>query len=218
MMGKIKNIIFDLGGVIYNIDYQLSIDAFKNLGISNFKERYSQTAQSALFDDFETGKISPEQFREGIRLESGLPLSKEQIDHAWNAMLLNMPPNRVDLLRLISGNYRIFLLSNTNAIHIPLFNAQVNAKFGDGVFHSIFRKVYFSYLMGMRKPDRKIFEFLMNENQLLPHETFFIDDSLQHVEGAVKTGIEAYWLKPGLGIEDIFSSEGRLNFENSNQI
>ena len=210
-MLEIKNIIFDLGGVIYNIDYQLSIDAFKKLGIRNFKERYSQSSQSPLFDQLETGKISPEEFHEGIRLESGLPLTATQIDTAWNAMLINMPPNRVELLKAISGNYQIYLLSNTNAIHIPLFNEQVDREFGKGVFHAIFRKVYLSYELKMRKPNKEIFEYVLLENNLLPQETLFIDDSLQHVEGAKTTGIRTLWLKPGWNIEMFFDEKGILN-------
>lgn len=207
---KIKNIIFDLGGVIYNIDYQLSIDSFVKLGITDFRVKYSQATQSDLFDLLETGRITPKQFYEGIRKESGLDLTEEQIDKAWNAMLLGLPPHRIPLLRKISGNYRIFLLSNTNAIHIPVFNAEVNRQFGENVFHSLFEKIYFSYMVNMRKPDSEIFEFVLNENRLRPEETFFIDDSKQHIEGAQKTGINTLWLKPGLQIEHVFDTNGFL--------
>ena len=209
-MPEIKNIIFDLGGVIYNIDYQLSIDAFLKLGIKDFRQRYSQASQTPLFDALETGKITPQEFYEGIRKESGLPLTQAKIDAAWNAMLINMPPHRMELLRCISENYQIYLLSNTNAIHIPLFNTQMDSEFGEGVFHALFRKVYLSYQVRMRKPNREIFDMVLQENQLLPEETFFIDDSSQHVEGAAKTGIRSFWLKPGLTIEHLFSEKGIL--------
>ncbi len=194
MVNNIRNIIFDLGGVLLNINYQRTINAFKELGIINFDDLFSQAKQSNLFNDFETGIIAPSEFRDQLREISGMRLIDQQIDHAWNAMLLDMPPTRVKLLEKVSKNYRTFLLSNTNAIHYPVYNAYMEDEFGCPDLTNLFEKEYLSYRTGMRKPDVEIFDLVINENLLNPDETLFIDDSPQHVHGARKAGLHALWL------------------------
>ncbi|MDR4987474.1 MAG: hypothetical protein RG741_01385 [Bacteroidales bacterium] len=117
MRNTVKNIIFDLGGVLLNIDYGLTIAAFKKLGVEDFDGFFTQAAQHKVFDRFDTGHVTPGEFRDRLRRLSGLNLSDRQIDDAWNAMLLDMPADRIKLLQKVRRNYRIFLLSNTNAIH-----------------------------------------------------------------------------------------------------
>lgn len=203
---NIKNIIFDLGGVIFNIDYNLTVEEFKKLNLKNYDKLFTKTEQSQLFSLLETGKISPEDFRTEIKKLSDNEITDEQIDFAWNAMLLNLPPERLDLLEKIKNNYRIFILSNANLIHIIEFSNILKKSLGiDGLSH-IFEKVYFSHEVGMRKPNSEIFEFVLSENNLKAHETLFIDDSPQHVESAKKLGINAYHLTNGETIHNIFNS------------
>ncbi len=209
MQKKIKNIIFDFGGVILNIDYQLTIDAFKEIGMDNFEKAYSQASQIHLFDNLEKGLISPKQFRDGIRIASGLDLSDEKIDYAWNKIILDLPESRIDLLMKIKNNYNCFLLSNTNIIHYELYIKQLH-KFGLQNFDEIFRKTYFSFEMGMRKPDSEIFEFVLNQQQLIANETLFIDDSIQHIETANKLGINTYHLQKGSDITELFNKNNQL--------
>ena len=121
MSREIKNIIFDLGGVLLNIDYALTIKAFESHGVSNFEEVYSQAKQTDLFDKFETGKITENEFIEGIKSLIRKDIQKNQILEAWNAMLLDFPKERLSLLQEASKHYRIFLLSNTNETHITAF-------------------------------------------------------------------------------------------------
>lgn len=196
---RVKNIIFDLGGVIIDIDYNLAAKAFKDLGIVDFDNFYSKAKQSTLFDDFEKGFISNEDFR--MQLRSYLPssITDLQIDNAWNAMLLGIPASRIDFIQQIAAKYRIFLLSNTNRIHIEAFTIYNDEKFGNGYFESIFEYCYFSSDIGMRKPDAEIFEFVLSENGLLKEETIFIDDSIQHIDGALKIGLHAELLKVEAG-------------------
>lgn len=199
MSGKqIKNIIFDLGGVILNIDYLLTVDAFKKLGIEDFDAIYSQKKQQHFFDEFETGRISAETFRNELRRYIPFPVGEGVIDQAWNAMLLDLPVEKVMLLSdLQKADYRLFLLSNTNEIHIEAYSKIVYATFGFSNFSHLFEKEYYSYELGMRKPDGDIFDFIIKENKLIPSETLFIDDSIQHVEGAIEAGIQAVLYKKG---------------------
>ena len=191
---KIKNIIFDFGGVILNIDYQASINAFKELGIKNFEILFSQANQSNIFDKLETGNIKPQEFREEIRILSGLKLADEAIDKAWNKMLLDIPKERIEFLIKLKSKYNIYLLSNTNAIHYDIYINEIY-KAGYKSFDDIFNKAYFSHKVGMRKPNKDIYEFLLNEEKLIPEETLFIDDSAQNLQPAIDLGINTYLMK-----------------------
>lgn len=210
----IKNIIFDLGGVLLNIDYQASINAFKALGISDFDDIYAQAAQDHLFDSFDKGEISPAVFRDQLRQMTGLPLTDDSIDQAWGAMLLDLPWPRIDLLQGIKANYRCFLLSNTNAIHIPLFYDYLRREYGMENLKAFFEKQYFSFEIGLRKPDREPFDLILRENELVASQTLFIDDSIQHLEGARAAGIRSFWLDPNaIQVTDLFNWKYQLRPE-----
>ena len=200
----IKNIIFDFGGVILNIDYKLTEKAFRELGLTDFAGIYSQATQKELFDVFEKGLISPAEFRTEIRKFIG-SATDTQIDQAWNAMLLDLPEERVSLLDKLRKTHRIFLLSNTNEIHFTSFSLYMKSKFKRDLLFELFEKAYVSHELKMRKPDSEIFEFVLNENGLKKEETLFIDDSIQHIEGAKKAGLNTVFLEKGRTILDIFT-------------
>ncbi len=193
-MAIIKSIIFDLGGVILNISYEKTIHAFKKLGVNDFENFFTQAAQVRLFDRFDTGDISPNEFRNQLRKLSGTNIPDKQIDDAWNAMLLDLPSNRIKLLEEVRKNYRTFLLSNTNAVHYPVYMNYMKENHGINDLSALFEKQYLSFELGMRKPNRDIFERVMQENNLSSEETLFIDDSRQHVYGAREAGLQALWL------------------------
>ena len=117
MQNSVSTLLFDLGGVILNIEYSLTIQAFERIGGQDFQLRYSKAAQSSLFDDFEIGAISKDEFRNGIRALLDVNVSGQKIDHAWNAMLRDLPNARVDLLKHLRSKYQLILFSNTNQIH-----------------------------------------------------------------------------------------------------
>jgi len=196
----IKNIIFDLGGVILDVDYNRAVEAFRDTGIEDFDSLYSQKKQDLLFDRFEKGEISAGDFRNVIR-EMKSSLTDEQIDKAWNSLILETPPERMDFIRELSSQYNLYLLSNTNEIHIKAFTSYYDDKYGKGTFRSLFKKVYLSSELGMRKPDRIIFDLVVNENNLDKNETLFIDDSQQHITGAESAGLKALLLPKGETIE-----------------
>ena len=122
MIKGIRHIIFDLGGVLLNIDYQKTEQAFIQLGITNFAAMYSQLKQSTLFDDFETGAISTKHFIGALQHASGIDTSDKDIIHAWNSMLLDFPLRRLQVLQQLRAHYDLLLLSNTNEIHEASFN------------------------------------------------------------------------------------------------
>lgn len=189
-----KNIVYDLGGVLLNIDYHLTAQAFKKLGIHNFEQLFSQAQQSQLFDNYEKGLISSDEFRNEINLLCGNRFLKTQIDDAWNAMLLDFPGNRIEILKKTAKTHRTFLLSNTTEIHIEAFNTYLKNELNINDFYAFFEKAYLSYEIGLRKPDKKIFEYVIEQNNLIPSETLYIDDSIQHIISAESIGIKAYWL------------------------
>lgn len=204
MIKGIRHIIFDLGGVLLNIDYQLTEQAFVKLGITNFGEMYSQLKQSSLFDDFEVGKISADEFAKAIIQQSGLNLREQEVVNAWNAMLLDFPLRRLQILQQLRTYYDLFLLSNTNAIHEAAFNKIIEGTHGVSI-GAFFDKVYLSHRIGMRKPGVEVFEKILSENSLDKEHTLFIDDSPQHIEGAKQAGVHTIWLEKGMSIEkDIF--------------
>ncbi len=200
---KIKNIIFDLGGVILNIDYQLTSKAFKASGISNFDEIYSQARQNNVFNDFETGEISTNEFRSYLKSFNS-KLTDKEIDFAWNSMLLDLPAKRITFLKELKENYRIFLLSNTNEIHVKAFTKYIDKEFGQGLFENLFENHYYSNEIGHRKPNKSAFDYVLAKNGLQANETLFIDDSKQHVEGAKKAKINAALLNKDKEISTLF--------------
>lgn len=190
-----KAIIFDLGGVILNIDYNKTIEAFKKLGVLNFDELYTQAQQNNVFDDIETGKITPQAFRDYIKTNSEQTLTNQQIDTAWNAMLLDLPAERIALLRELGKQYPIYLYSNTNKIHLDAFRLIIENQHGNAnLLEELFITTYYSHELHMRKPNANGFEHIIEENNLIAEDTLFIDDSIQHIEGAKNVGLQTIWL------------------------
>lgn len=201
----IKAIVFDYGGVIINIDYQATIDAFNQLGTIEFEELYSQASQSNLFNQIETGQISGQYFINQILDYLPPGTSPNRVVSAWNQMIQDVPVERVELLlRLKKEGYKIILLSNTNEIHIELANRRW-ALASNQSPEEIFDSVYYSHEVKMRKPNSEIFEFVCSEHQLKPSEVLFIDDSIQHIQGAKSIGINAIHLTGNQTIQDLFS-------------
>ena len=205
MIKGIKHIIFDLGGVILNIDYQLTSKAFKQLGVNNFDELYSQKEQIQLFDELETGKIDNTAFFDRFNTLLNTSLSHQQIEVAWNAMLLDWPMRRLQILQQLQNQFDLFLLSNTNSIHEAAFTKSLEQTHGHSSIALFFDKAYFSHRLGFRKPDTRSFEHILQKHQLNPSETLFIDDSIQHINAADSIGIKTIFLDKGMTIEkDIF--------------
>lgn len=201
----IKNIILDLGGVILDVDYNRAVEAFANYNIKNFDNVYTQKKQALFFDQFEKGLISPEKFRAEIRTMNPR-LTDDEIDQAWNHMILETPPSRMAYLHTLSKNYNLYLLSNTNEIHIHAFTSYFETAYGKNTFSSLFKKMYLSSRMGMRKPEPEIFKTVISENNLNREETIFIDDSVQHITGARAVGLHAVLMPAGEQLESFLDA------------
>jgi len=199
----IRNIIFDLGGVLLNLDMEKTRKSFHELGMINFEEHFTQAKQSGIFDAFDCGKISENEFRSALKKHLPEAVNDVEIDFAWNAMLLDLPKERLELLQSLGKKYRLFLLSNTNEIHVAAFSKYLQATFGMSDFSSYFENWYYSCRIGKRKPNADAFEHVLSENNLIASETIFIDDSFQHVEGAKKIGIKGIFLSPEKTILDL---------------
>ncbi len=202
MISGIKHIIFDLGGVLLNIDYKRTETAFIEAGITNFPALYSQMQQTDLFDRFEMGLIPADEFISGLQQVSNTAVTAPQIVHAWNAMILDYPVRRLQILQQLRLYYDLFLLSNTNEIHEAAFNELLLRTHGLPNIGVFFDKVYLSHRVGLRKPMAAIFERVLTENGLAPEETLFIDDSPQHIAAAKELGIQTIFLEKGMTIED----------------
>src|ERR1700754_1659100 len=201
-MQGIKNIIFDLGGVIINLDNQRTEDAFTSLGVKDFRSYFGHGHADSFFKEYEVGRLSDQQFIDSIRQLTGLSLSDEAVVNSWNALLLDFPPERIQLLKQLRKSYRLFLFSNTNALHLAALQQTYRETFGGGSLEDHFEKTYYSHLMGMRKPDKESFEYILQENQLNAEETMFVDDAIINVEGAEKVGLRGLFLRPGVSLLD----------------
>ncbi len=190
----IDTIIFDFGDIFINLDKQATIDGLERLGLSSWNEDLDQLNIS-----FEKGQISRDAFLLGIQKQ--IPnATTDEILMAWNAVLLDFPLYRLEFLQLLSKKFRLFLLSNTDAIHIDHFEQREGASFY-GDFYQCFEKVYFSYEMGMRKPDAEIYTTLINRHELSPKRTLFVDDKKDNTDAAKALGLHVWNLQ--VGKEDV---------------
>ena len=197
----IDTIIFDFGDVFINLDKEATPLALKKLGLKEWNSNLD-----AMNLDFEKGKISEMEFILGF--QNYIPnASIHQIREAWNAILLDFPLYRLEFLQMLSQKYRLFLLSNTDSIHTEQFQHKAGISFYRD-FYQCFEKVYFSYELGMRKPESAIFEFIIKEHNLMPKNTLFVDDNLENIESAEKLGLQVWHLQKGEeDVSEIFASK-----------
>ncbi|UTN04305.1 HAD family phosphatase [Flavobacterium bizetiae] len=190
----IDTIIFDFGDIFINLDKQGTISGLQQLGM---KEWSAEMDRLNLL--FETGDISHDDFLAGFQKE--LPnTSIEEILKAWNAVLADFPLYRLEFLQMLSKKYRLFLLSNTDSIHIATFENKSGISFYSD-FYQCFEKVYFSFEIGMRKPNAEVFQYLINKHELSPKRTLFVDDKKENTDAAAALGLHVWNLQ--VGQEDV---------------
>lgn len=187
---RIRNIIFDLGGVMLDLDVSKTYRAFETMGFPQ-EELTNNKKHRKIFWQFEIGKLSPEKFCKNVELALGRKVPTGEIENAWNAMILGFRSEKIELLQNIASTYRIFLLSNTNYLHEKIYSRMLAETFGLSM-SDLFEKHYYSHLLGMGKPDPEIFKYVLEENELIAGETLFVDDSLQHIQSAQKLGIQCF--------------------------
>lgn len=202
---NIRNIIFDFGGVILDIDPQQTINTLKNQGVKNVEVFSTPEFQEQVMNKFERGILTPELFREKVRFFLDSKMSDQHIDDAWNALLLDIPKERIAVLEQVKQNYNTFLLSNSNEIHYDVYVRDLQLRFGYREFDQLFHKAYFSFDLHLSKPNPEIFEFVMNQHKMIAEETLFIDDTLEHIEAARKLGMRCYQLIKPERVRDLFT-------------
>lgn len=194
----IKNILFDFGGVIINLDLPASIEAFEKLKGPNASISFEEWSQYGVEPAFERGELSPHDFCDQMRMLLDNPVSNEQIHEAWNAMILDIPEYRIRAIEKLKEKYRVFLLSNTSEIHYQLYTNTFRKQFGYNEWDKLFEKAWFSHHVGLRKPDAAIFRLLLKEKDLKAEETLFIDDSKANTDAAKALGFEVLHLTPDI--------------------
>ncbi len=196
-------IIFDFGGVIFNIDFDKTCKAFSDIGVKNFNEMYSLKNANPLFQHLEEGKIGEKDFYNEFRKLSNTRLLNEEIKNALNALLLSYRKEALQTLKTLKTRYSLYLLSNTNLIHQECFNKIYKEEIGERTLNDYFDKAYYSHETGYRKPAAEAYELVLKQNNLSPSETLFIDDSIKNIEGAKAAGLLTILLKEGMFIEDL---------------
>ena len=180
--------------------------AFARLSHRSSEEIQAKISQSTCFIAHEKGLISDAQFRDEVRTLLGMNLTDAEIDNAWNAMLGDIPLDRLQLLKRLRKDYKVFLLSNTNSIHLPIFSETVKVNSGEEAsLESFFDKAYYSHVMKMRKPDEEIFKKVLTENQLIAGNTLFLNDFLPNLKGAEKAGLKTFHVQGPQSIFSLFS-------------
>ena len=203
---NIKAIIFDLGGVILNIDFTLAHKALAELGVKNSEGMYAQESANTLFKKLEHGHLTPDEFCDIFRKETGLDVSNEKIIAAVNSMLIDFRKESLAFIQQLRKNYKVYILSNTNAIHRAAFDKIYTEEFGSGFFTDLFDNAYFSHEIGYRKPDAAAYQFVLDDNDLKAEECLFVDDTIENVEAAKIVGMGGCFLGKGFQIENVLRS------------
>ena len=200
---NIKNIVFDLGGVLVDLDFKSAINGLQKAGFANVKEQLMAFDRDGIFQKFELGEISADEFRASIRENSNVSLTDEEVDSLWNLMLLEIPREKLELILDLRSKYMVYLLSNTNSIHWDYVCKNAFNYRGFRV-NDYFEKTFLSFEMHLAKPDKAIFEKMLEDANLLAEETLFIDDSEANCKAAAEVGIHAHHYHIGDDLSKIF--------------
>ena len=206
MNTKIKNIIFDLGGVILDIDETIVYKELGKMGINTTELAHSKEFIE-IMSKFDTGIYTAPTFRKRMKALIGQEkMTDEKFDSIWNAMLLDIPRERVDAIEKVKKHYKIFLMSNTNVIHYDLYVRDLQLRFGYNEFDELFNKSYFSFAEHLEKPDPRFFELILDHEHLLPEETLFIDDTAANIKVAQSLGINTYHISREELVRNLFNN------------
>ncbi|MBO4873870.1 MAG: HAD family phosphatase [Bacteroidales bacterium] len=196
-MENIRNLIFDLGNVILNIDTKLSEIAFAKYGMNDFEKLYTLASQNELFDRLEVGSITENEFYDEFRKVTGCKLDNQILEQCWNALIMDFPAARIEMLKRLKkeGKYRTFILSNTNIIHYRFYTALLKRTYGINGLDSLVEHAYFSHEIGLKKPNRDIFDYVVAKSHIKPEESIFIDDNEANIKAANALGFNTIFLK-----------------------
>lgn len=199
---KFKAVIFDFGNVIINIEHQRIYNTFAKFTSKAPAYIEKRLEEDQIFRRYESGQFNDEEFREVIRQTLGFPLSDKEIDTSWNAILLDIPADRIELIKNIRQKFPIYLLSNTNNIHIEASNLYLKKQHNIENLDLLFDEIFLSYKMGMWKPDVDIYHTVLNKINLQPHEALFLDDNFKNIESAKAIGMQTILVEPPTSITE----------------
>ncbi len=202
-MSTCKNLLFDLGNVLLDIDLNNVRKAFIALGVKDIDTHFTQLNAADVFNRYETGKITTAEFCHIIQQQSEVSLTEQDVHVAWNAILKDFRKDTIDHILSLKSKYRIFLLSNTNAMHLDLIHAKASAQLGLNKLDDLFEKAYYSHLMGLRKPEKEIYQFVLDDAGIESGETLFIDDLEPNIKAAAGLGFQTHLLKEGERVEQV---------------
>jgi len=185
-----KNILFDLGGVILDINVQATLKGFYDLGFPAELMQFPHSMTTDLFFKYETGKLDTNQFRNAIRESTGVEMSNQAFDEAWNAMLVRIPEERTALLKRLSESYPLYMLSNTSSLHVKVFENMYLEAAGISM-QEVFTKIYYSHEIGWHKPDHEAWEHVIHDAGIRPQETLFLDDNIHNIKASQELGFQA---------------------------
>ncbi|MCK5693800.1 MAG: HAD family phosphatase [Bacteroidales bacterium] len=185
-----KNILFDLGGVILDINVQATLKQFYELGFPAELMQFPNSMTTDLYFRYETGKLDTEQFRNEIRKAAGIEMTDHAFDEAWNAMLVHFPEERIALLKRLSKHYNLYMLSNTSSLHVKVFEKMYLEVAGEPM-QEVFKKIYYSHEIGWHKPDLEAWEYVLNDAHIKAEETLFLDDNIHNIKASQELGFQA---------------------------
>ncbi len=193
---EIKAVVFDFGNVIINIDLEKTYQAFSDLTFKPASKIKALFTENQIFRKYEIGFFEEEEFRDVIRQTLGYPLNDDEIDNAWNALLLDAPEKRIRYLEDLRLKVPIYLLSNTNDTHIKASTRYFREKHNYSNFFRIFNRVFLSFEIKLYKPEFEIYHYLISELNLEPHQILFLDDNQDNIDAAKECGINAIKINP----------------------
>ncbi len=206
MSAKIKNIIFDLGGVILDLDESITYKELGKMGINTSELAHSKDLMEIL-SKFDTGIYTAPTFRKKMKALIGQEkMTDQKFDSIWDAMLLDIPRERIEAIEKVKKHYKIFLMSNSNVIHYDLYVRDLQLRFGYNEFDELFNKSYFSFAEHLEKPDPRFFELILDHEGLLPEETLFIDDTEKNIKVAKSLGINTYHISREELVRNLFEN------------
>lgn len=206
MSAKIKSIIFDLGGVILDLDESITYKELGKMGINTSELVHSKDLMEIL-SKFDTGIYTAPTFRKKMKALIGQEkMTDQKFDSIWDAMLLDIPRERIEAIEKVKKHYKIFLMSNSNVIHYDLYVRDLQLRFGYNEFDELFNKSYFSFAEHLEKPDPRFFELILDHEGLLPEETLFIDDTAANIKVAQSLGIRTYHIRRDELVRNLFEN------------
>jgi putative hydrolase of the HAD superfamily len=201
-ISSLKNILFDLGGVILDLNVNGTLEAFLNMGFQKELLSYPENFYTDIFFNYETGKVSTSEFRDSIRKLAGINFSDQDFDNAWCTMLARVPKKRSELLVTLSKNYNLYMLSNTSELHIEKFRTLFHETAGYN-YEELFKRCFYSHEIGLHKPDPESFHHVLNEANISAKETLFLDDNIHNIKAAKELGFNVIHITDNLQMENV---------------